>query len=194
MIKKKLKVLIAVVVILAFGWFLVVSPLLTFHKNEKIVEDAGRRYYEINSMSLPTGERVRTLTLEQLYKEKLLPGDIYAPYGNNKTCSLEKSWVKVKKVNNEYEYYTYLDCGILKSSIDAVGPDIKLNGKNEITLGVGEEYKDEGVSSVIDNVDGKLDIKDVTIKGKVDTSKVGTYEVSYTAYDHLNNKIKPLLT
>lgn len=184
---KKVKVLVAVAVILAFGWFLVASPLLTFHKNEKIVEEAGRRYYEVNSMALPTGERVKTLTLKQLYQEKLLSRDIYAPYGN-KACSLEKSWVKVKKVNNDYEYYTYLDCGILKSSIDAVGPVVKLNGKEKISLGVGEEYKEEGVSSVIDNVDGKLDVKDVTIKGKVDTSKVGSYEISYIAFDSLSNK------
>lgn len=184
---KKVKVLVAVAVILAFGWFLVASPLLTFHKNEKIVEEAGKRYYELNSMSLPTGERVRTVYLKQLYQEKILSSDIYAPYGN-KACSLEKSWVKVKKVNNDYEYYTYLDCGILKSSIDAVGPVIKLNGKDKITLGVGEEYKEEGVSSVVDNADGKLDIKDVTIKGNVDTSKVGSYEISYIAFDSLSNR------
>ena len=184
---KKIKLVITLVVILGFVWFLVVSPMITFHSNEKKLEAAAKRYFELNSNELPTGERVKTVGLNTLYHKAFIEGDLYIPY-THKTCSVENSWVKVKKDNNEYKYYTYLECGILSSTIDHKGPEITLNGGNSVTVGKGEKYSDLGVRSVIDNVDGKINVKEVTIKGEVDTSKVGTYEVKYIAFDSLNNK------
>ena len=90
--------------------------------------------------------------------------------------------------SGEYRYYTYLECGLLSSTVDHKGPEVTLNGDAEIKVGKGEEFKDPGIKSVVDNVDGKMDTSKVSVKSDVDTSKVGTYEVSYTAYDHLNNK------
>ena len=182
-----IKFIVVLAIIGAFVWFLVVSPMLTFHKNEKMMEDAARRYFELNSDQLPTGERVKTLSLNTLYKKSYLKEDFRAPYSNN-LCSLEKSWVKVKRENGEYQYYPYLDCGTLKSSIDHTGPQIKLKGKSEITLDVGKKFEDPGVSSVVDDTDGTIDPKDVVIKGHVDYSQPGEYEISYTAVDSLSNK------
>ena len=186
-IMKKVKLLITVVIIVGFLWFLVISPMITFHSNEKKLEEAAKRYFELNSNQLPTGQRVKTVTLATLYHKSFIKGDIYIPH-TTKTCSIENSWVKVKKENNDYKYYTYLECGILSSTIDHKGPEITLNGNNSVTVGLGEEFTDSGVKNVVDNVDGKLNIKDVTIKGKVDTSKVGTYEIKYIAFDSLSNK------
>ena len=186
-VAKKLKLLITVVIVVGFVWFLVVSPMITFHNNEKKLENAAKRYFELNSNELPTGERIKTVGLNTLYHKSFIEGDLYIPY-SHKTCSIENSWVKVKKVNNEYKYYTYLECGILSSTIDHKGPEITLNGGNSVTIGKGEKYKDLGVRSVIDNVDGKINTKEVTIKGEVDTSKVGTYEIKYIAFDSLKNK------
>ena len=186
-IVKNAKLFITVAIIIAFVWFLVVSPMITFHSNEKKLEEAARRYYELNSRELPTGERIKTLTLNTLYHKSFLKDNLNIPY-SNKTCSITNSWVKVKKVNNEYKYYTYLECGILSSSIDHQGPNITLNGENSVTVGIGEKYQDAGVKSVVDNVDGKMKIEDVTVKGTVDTSKIGTYEIKYIAFDSLNNK------
>lgn len=191
--KKRIKLIIIVAVLVCLGWFLVGSPILEFHRNEEIVEKAARRYFELNSRQLPTGERIKTLSLKDIYHGKFLEKDIYAPF-SKKTCSLEDSWVKVKRVNNEYEYYTYLDCGILKSNIDAEGPKITLNGKDKITIGIGEEYKESGVKSVIDNTDGEIKVSDVVIKNNVDTTKIGTYEVSYIALDSMNNKTTVIRT
>lgn len=189
--KKKIinliKFLIVVAILAAFVWFLVIAPMLMFHKNEKTLEEAARNYFEINSDKLPTGERVKTLYLNELYNDKYLKEDFYSPY-TKKTCSLTDSWVKVKRENSEYKYYVYLDCGILNSNVDHDGPDIKLNGDSEMTVGVGEVFKDPGVKSVVDNNDGKLKVSDVTIKSNVDTSKVGVYEVQYIAFDKLSNK------
>ncbi len=184
---RNIKILIVVALIAAFVWFIVVSPMITFHKNEESLENAAKRYFEINKEQLPTGERVKTITLKELYNDSYLKEDFYSPY-SKKSCSITNSWVKVRRENNEFKYYVYLDCGILNSKIDHDGPDIKLNGDSKITLGVDEVYKEPGVKSVVDNNDGKLDVKDVTIKGKVDTSKIGTYEIEYIAFDKLSNK------
>ena len=62
-ISKKVRLIIVVALILAFVWFLIVSPMLTFHQNEKMLEDAARRYYEINPSQLPTGERIKTTAI-----------------------------------------------------------------------------------------------------------------------------------
>ena len=184
---KLLKFVIVLVIAGAFVWFLILSPMIQFHKNEKTLEDAARRYFELNSSQLPTGERVKTLSLNTLYKGSYLKEDFKIPY-SSELCSLEKSWVKVRRENGEYQYYVYLDCGMMSSSIDHKGPTIQLNGKEEMTVELGEKFKDPGVSSVVDDRDGKMDDKTVTVKGKVDTSKPGTYELTYSASDSLSNK------
>lgn len=184
---KKIKLVVTVILILIFVWFLIVSPMITFHNNEKKLEDAAKRYYELNSNELPTGERVKTLSLKKLYHKSFIKGDLFIPY-TKKTCSIENSWVKVRRENGEYKYYTYLECGVLSSTVDHKGPVITLNGDKKITLGKGEKYKEAGVKSVVDNKDGNLKVKDVEISGEVDSTKIGTYEITYTALDSLNNK------
>lgn len=181
------KFLITIVVIGLFAWFLVLSPILTFHGYENKLEDAARRYFELNYNLLPTGERVKTLSLNELYKGAYLKEDFYVPY-TQKTCSLENSWVKVRKENGSYRYYVYLNCGFFNSNVDHKGPEIKLKGEEEVQVSVEDEFSDPGVSSVVDDSDGVLDKKDVVVKGSVDTSKVGKYELKYSAYDDLGNK------
>ena len=184
----KVKFLIVLAIVGAFVWFLVISPMITFHGNEKKLEEAAKRYYELNQNELPTGQRVKTLTLKKLFDSSYIKSDMYIPY-TKKTCSVENSWVKVKRNNNnELNYYVYLDCGVLQSNVDHDGPEVKLIGDDEVTIGVGEVYKDEGVKSVVDNKDGKLDIDNVNIVSNVDTSKIGTYEVTYSIQDSLANK------
>ncbi len=190
--KKKIafniKFIISLIIVGLFVWYLIISPMMKFHDNEKQMINAAKRYFEINSNELPTGKRIKTLSLNTLYSKSYLENDFYVPYTSN-VCDQTDSWVKVRKNNSgEYEYLVYLDCGVLQSSIDHTGPEIKLNGSEEVTIGLGSKYKEEGVKSVVDNTDGKLDVKDVVIKGNVDTSKVGTYEVEYIAFDSLKNR------
>lgn len=186
-ITKYIKIIITVAIIALLLWFLVLSPFITFKRNEKKLEQAARRYYELNSDALPTGERLATVDLKTLYYKSFIKEDFYIP-NTKEPCSVTDSWVKVKRVNGEYKYYTYLKCGVLSSNIDHKGPEITLNGKDEIIVNKGEKYQDPGVASVIDNTDGKMKPSSVTIKSKVDTSKIGTYEVTYTALDNLRNK------
>ena len=186
-ISKKVRLFIVVAFIGCFVWFLILSPMITFHNNEKVLENAARRYFELNPTLLPTGERIKKVSLETLYHGSYIKDDVFIPY-THKTCSIDNSWVKVRRENDQFKYYVYLECGMLSSSIDHKGPTIKLQGDNDIIIDIGKEFKDPGVSSVVDNVDGKMKTSDVVVKSNVDTSKVGTYEISYTAYDSLNNK------
>lgn len=184
---RTLKLIVTITIIVLFVWFLVLSPMITFRNNEKKLENAARRYYEINPNHLPTGERIKTLSLKTLYRQSYIEGDIFIPY-THKTCSIDNSWVKVRRENGEFKYYTYLECGILSSTVDHKGPEIQLKGEKEEVVDLGKEYKDPGIKSVVDNVDGTMKSTDVTVKSEVDTSKIGTYDVTYTAFDSMGNK------
>ena len=176
-----------IVVILLLVWFLYLYPRRVFKDNEQKLNEAGERYYEINSSRLPKEEgRVISVTLNTLVKQDYLDG-LYEAYGN-KLCDLEESNVKAINKDGEYQYYTYLKCGNFESDVDHEGPEITLNGSTDMSISRGDQYNEPGVKSVVDNVDGKMNVENVTIKGEVDTSTVGTYEITYTARDSLDNR------
>ncbi len=187
---KIIKIVIVVVVIIVLVlllWFLYFYPNKVFRENERLLEEAGKRYYEINSTRLPNEEgRVISVTLNTLVKQKYLDG-LYEAYGN-KLCDLNESNVKAVNKDGEYVYYTYLKCGNHESKVDHDGPVITLNGSKNMTVSRGDKFNDPGVKSVVDNVDGNMDKSSVSIKGEVDTSKVGVYEITYTISDSLANK------
>lgn len=187
---KYLKIAIVCIIAALFLWFLVIGPLITFKGYENKVLKAAERYFEINDSQLPTGTRVKTVTVQDLFDQSYLKEDIYVPYSKS-PCSIKDSWVKVRKEEGEYKYYTYLKCGVLSSIVDHKGPEITLNGGDTITIDKGTKYKELGVKSVVDNSLGKMDVKNVEIDASdVDTKKTGTYEVIYTAKDDLNNITK----
>ena len=66
-----LKLAVTVVLILCFIWFLIVFPMKKFHQNEKKLEQAAKRYFELNSTQLPVGDRVKTVSLQDLYHKPL---------------------------------------------------------------------------------------------------------------------------
>lgn len=187
---KIIKIVIVVVVIIVLVlllWFLYFYPNKVFRDNEKLLEEAGKRYYEINDTRLPNEEgRVISVSLNTLVKQKYLDG-LYEAYGN-KLCDLNESNVKAVNKDGDYTYYTYLKCGKRESSVDYEGPVITLNGSKNMTVSRGDKFNDPGVKSVVDNVDGNMDKSSVSIKGEVDTSKVGVYEITYTISDSLANK------
>ena len=180
-------VVLVVLLVLAILYFAFYYPNKVFKDNEKKFIAAGERYYQINKNYLPNQEgRVLTVNLGTLIKEDYLD-DIYIPY-SKKVCDLNESTVKAIKKDGEFQYYTYLKCGSYESSTDHEGPVITLNGDSTINLNKGDGYKEPGVKSVVDDTDGNLNVDDVTIKGEVDTNTVGTYEITYSASDSLNNK------
>lgn len=69
---------------------------------------------------------------------------------------------------------------------DNIAPTITLKGKSEITISLGDTYKDEGCTAQ-DDYDGDITNK-VTITGEVNTKKEGTYTITYTVEDSSENK------
>ena len=72
----------------------------------------------------------------------------------------------------------------IKHSVDKVPPIITLKGKSTVTIVQGSQYTDAGATAR-DNVDGTVK---VVRTGQVNTSKLGTYTIIYTATDKAGNK------
>ncbi len=68
---------------------------------------------------------------------------------------------------------------------DNESPQITLNGETEITLIKGQVYTEQGATAT-DNIDGDITGR-IIVKGEVDTSVVGTYELTYKVSDLKGN-------
>ena len=68
---------------------------------------------------------------------------------------------------------------------DVTPPVINLGGFSEMCVKLGSTFSDPGYTA-IDNKDGNV-TSSVLVSGAVDTSKVGTYELTYSATDAANN-------
>lgn len=191
--KKKITISLIVVIAVALIWFLIISPLIEFKKSEKEVLNAGKRYFEVNKTYLPTGNRIKTISLKTLYNKDFIKEDIKVP-NSSSMCDENESWIKVQKKNNEYNYNVYLKCGIYSSKVDHKGPTITLKGENEITVNKGDKFKDPGIASVSDNTDGKIDTKQVKVDSNVNINKNGTYEIKYSIKDSFDNKTEVIRT
>ena len=76
--------------------------------------------------------------------------------------------------------------------VDKEAPTLELNGDTEISIYVGDEYKEDGAKAT-DNYDG--DITDqIEISGDVITSKAGTYEIVYKVKDSSENESSVIRT
>lgn len=186
--KKIIKIIILVVAVIAvlfLLWNYLLYPIQAFKHNEKLLSDAGKRYFEINSRNLPKEEgRVSTVSLEVLIKQKYLDElKIKKSY-----CDIKKSNVKMRIESGAGSYYTHLQCGSRHSNIDYNGPVITLNGTKKMTINKGDTYTEPGVLSVKDKTDGEIKKDEVIIKGKVNPNKIGTYKVTYTVSDSLDNE------
>ena len=72
------------------------------------------------------------------------------------------------------------------NKIDKEPPKIKLKGDSTMNITVNGTFKDPGYE-ISDNCDKKLE---VTVTGKVDTSKPGSYTIKYESSDSSGNKVK----
>lgn len=177
------------VLLLGFlSWKLVFVKYKEFHDNESKFTKAAKRYYEYHKQALPKKGESRELTLQDLYDMDLVE-DLYVP-SSRKLCDVDNSWVRVYiDEDGEYKYYTYLKCGRYQSRVDHEGPEITLKGDVNTIIALNSEYKELGVKKVYDNSDKEIDAKKVVIdSSKLNTSKVGTYPVTYTVKDSHYNK------
>lgn len=136
------------------------------------------------------GEKELKLSYKAEYKE---PG--YSVEDN----SMEELKDKVKTEKQEIsetEYniiYTVEDSSgnkateIRKVSIlDDIAPEIKLNGESNISITIGTKYEEKGAKA-LDEKDGDL-TNNIQITGSVDTSKAGTYTITYKVKDSKGNE------
>ena len=76
-------------------------------------------------------------------------------------------------------------CTVHNTPVDTSKPVITLKGSKKITLNLNDTYKEEGATAT-DETDGDITSK-IVISGKVDTSKAGTYTLTYTVEDSAKN-------
>ena len=100
--------------------------------------------------------------------------------------------IKITNKNNIITYFvkdssgnqTKLQRVITKE--DKTNPTITLKGNNNQTIYVGSSWKEPGYTAN-DNCDNDITNK-VTISGNVNTTKTGTYKITYTIQDSSGNK------
>ena len=90
-------------------------------------------------------------------------------------------------VSDSSNNYAFAERDIIRKEADTTKPEIKLNGKERMTIQIGDEYKEPGFTA-IDNVDGDL-TKNVVVNDNIDTETIGSYKVSYTATDTMGNNV-----
>lgn len=180
---------IFLIILGALSWEFFFSRYYQFQKQESMFLEGAKSYYKTYSRYLPKEGETREVTLGDLYDAGKVD-TLYVP-GSKKLCDTD-SWVRVyQNEKGEYEYFVNLECNRFKSKVDRQGPEIELNGDKTVVVDYGTEYKDLGVKSVIDDTDGKMDVKEVTIDvSKVNTNQPGLYKVTYTAHDKLYNETK----
>lgn len=182
-------IILAIILLLIILYQFVIKPWFDFFENERTFQDSVEEYYNRNPARLPKNDGdYKTVYLQELYSEGFITKTLFIP-NSNKLCSSDESWVRVFKEDGEYKYYTYLKCGFYESSTDHEGPKITLEGDNQVQLYYGGTYEEIGVKQVVDNKDGEMDVSSVIIdSSKINTKQIGTYKVTYTAYDKMKNK------
>lgn len=129
-------------------------------------------------------------------------GDKYKDMGataSYKDTNLDKQ-IKItknidfNKLGKYYYKYTITYKNISKSVErkieikDTTKPEITLNGNDTINITVGDQYNDEGARAT-DNYDKDI-TKKIKTNGEVDTSKEGSYTITYSVKDSSNNENK----
>ncbi|HHO55425.1 MAG TPA: DUF5011 domain-containing protein [Trueperaceae bacterium] len=99
----------------------------------------------------------------------------------NKVASYTITYTAEDKAKNKTSRTRIIN--VIKGS-DTTAPVITIKGDNPATVTKGSEYKDAGATAV-DDRDGVVDVE---TKGDVDTSKVASYSITYSAIDQAKNK------
>lgn len=167
-----------------------------FKHLEDRMEEEAPTYISQNNIEL-TSEEIK-IDLKDLLLEN--GGSIDS--SKVKATKVCKGYVIASKVDSE-EYKAYISCGkyyTTKGYVngdtttkkktttvkDVEKPVITLNGNAEITINKGSKYNEEGAKAT-DNIDGDISSK-IKISGKVDTSKSGTYTITYQVTDKAGNR------
>ncbi len=125
----------------------------------------------------------------------LLPGETYQEEGFTATDNYDGDITDKVQRQEEAERISYTVTDSSGNTVtvyrdlvygDEIAPVITLEGETEIKLKAGQSYQEPGFKAN-DNCDGDVTDK-VTVSGTVDTTKGGTYTITYTVTDAHGNK------
>ena len=126
---------------------------------------------------------------------KICPNSTYNEEGIEAIDEYEGDLTKQVKVQKEKDHIIYSvkdssnnEAKVVRRVIetDEEGPKIELEGSETVYADFEGTYKDPGYKA-IDNCDGDI-TNQVEVKGSVDTSKIGRYQLTYSIKDKSGNK------
>ena len=181
------------------------SPVDRIEKEGEIGNETGS--YEISWRAF-YGAQEKQLTVKVNIVDTTAPvitlvqsEDYYTDYGSEYREEGFSAWdehdgdlTEKVAVENDGETVTYSvsDSSGNKATVsrqiiyrDLSAPEITLNGGNTVEVLLGEPYREQGYRA-IDSHDGDLSDA-VSVSGRVDTSKKGTYAISYSVSDEAGN-------
>lgn len=191
-VKIVISVLISIILIAFASYKIYFEKLFIFKEQEKLFLSGVLRYFEINKTFVPKTGDYKTLTLQDMYTEKLVE-TLYVPK-KLKFCDVNSSFIRVINENGTLRYVTYLDCGKFKSKVDHTSPVVVLNGEKKIIVDLYSGYQEPGIKTVVDDKDGVIDNNKVEIISNVNTNKIGNYKVVYKIADRNQNVTKEVRT
>ena len=122
---------------------------------------------------------LKTLVQEVIDQEAWQSGNALAFIISGTGKRVAKSWDRDADTA-AHLYVTYSNGPVAS---DTTAPVITLNGLTTVRIVQGETYEEKGAIAV-DNIDGQVQVK---VEGNVDTSKLGTYTLTYSATDSSGN-------
>lgn len=162
-----------IIVSIIFIFFLILTILFIFKKNLNLIL---------------IGNNEETIEVFTEYSD---PGYTATLFNKNINNLVKTSSNLNTNILGTYQItYKVSFLGITKTTrkinvIDSKSPTINLIGNEYIDIYIGDEYIDEGVE-ISDNYDKDLS-NNLIIKNNLDTSKKGTYTITYTVTDSSNN-------
>lgn len=162
---------------------LIYEAIVLFHRKEILhevtfsfeSEELKNKTFEVNS-EIPKADKVMVTIDNETYTGMIGYDD--------SLLDTSKIGEYIVRYYIDYDNHMYEETQTI-NIVDTTKPTITIEGKN-VTLLVGEKYKESGFN-VDDNYD--RDLKDkVVIESNVDTSKAGTYKVTYKVSDSSGNE------
>ena len=192
-----------IILLIILSIILIVSGIIVFNRirlkkeyiklENRITNDAAPNYMTYEQIKLKNNQ-YRKIDIKQIRADKLI----------SKRADDCDGYVLVENISGNYNYRTYLKCkniyttngyGIestmtknttkTQTEKDTEKPNITLIGSSTMTVNLNDKFKDPGASAS-DKIDGDLTDK-VEVTGTVDTTKEGTYVLTYKVSDKAGN-------
>ena len=160
----------------------------------RITNDAAPNYMSYEQIELKDNE-YRKIDIKQIREDRLISKraddcDGYVLVENNDGTNTYRTYLKCKNIYTTTGYG--IESKMKKNTVktqtekDTQKPNITLIGSSTMTVNVNEEFKDPGASAS-DKIDGDL-TDNIKVSGKVDTTKEGTYTLTYKVSDKAGNE------